>query len=318
MARVLAITLNPALDLSIGLDALLPGEVNRAVSAATQAAGKGNNVARVLAAHGHDVVVSGFLGADNDRVFEAAFTDWGVADAFVRVPGATRTNVKLAEDAGRVTDINTPGAGVGDAEAARLAAVLDKALADRPDAIVLAGSLARGLTPARWQTALAPLARTDVPLWLDASGAALEAGLMLAPTLVKPNQAELAGCVGRALHDEAALIAAADELCERGAGAVAVSRGAAGVVWRTANALWAASAPSVAVTSTVAAGDTLLAGLLHGRLSGWRDPDTLAFAVALSAEAVMHVGVGRSDAPAFAGLHRAVRVTAADTPAVVR
>lgn len=317
MARILAITPNPALDLSVALTRLVPGAVNRAGRSRTSAAGKGNNVARVLAAHGHEVTVTGFLGADNAAVFEAAFADWGVADRFVRVPGETRTNAKLAEADGRVTDVNAPGAAVNADDAARLADVLARMALDPPDAMLLAGSLPPGLTGAMLHAALEPLMTAGVPLWLDASGAALEAGLALAPALIKPNEAELAACVGHELAGEAELIAAGAALQRRGVAEVAISRGAAGVLWLTGADVLAARAPAVAVEDTVGAGDTLVAGLLHGRLSGWADADTLAFAVALSAEAVTRVGVGRSDTAVFPTLRAAVTVQAAAVGAPV-
>ena len=97
MARVLCITLNPALDLAFSLDQLTPGAVNRHHSAQLEAAGKGVNVARVLAGLGHDVTVSGFLGADNDAPFALAFQHATLHDDFLRVAGETRINAKLAE-----------------------------------------------------------------------------------------------------------------------------------------------------------------------------------------------------------------------------
>lgn len=75
----------------------------------TQAAGKGLNVAQVLADLGHRLTVSGFLGEDNQPPFTAMFQRRGFADAFVRVPGETRSNIKLAERGGRVSDLNGPG-----------------------------------------------------------------------------------------------------------------------------------------------------------------------------------------------------------------
>lgn len=93
MARILTLTLNPALDLSVRLDAIRPGEVNRTESTRLDAAGKGINVARVLAGLGHDVTVSGLLGADNETAFVRAFTECGLHDAVLRVPGETRINV---------------------------------------------------------------------------------------------------------------------------------------------------------------------------------------------------------------------------------
>jgi 1-phosphofructokinase len=97
MAKILTLTLNPALDLTVELAQLAPGQVNRSDEMHTHAAGKGVNVAQVLADLGHQLTVSGFLGEDNLQAFETLFAKRGFVDAFVRVPGETRSNIKLAE-----------------------------------------------------------------------------------------------------------------------------------------------------------------------------------------------------------------------------
>ena len=190
-------------------------------------------------------------------------------------------------------------------------------VADPPAAIVLAGSLPPALSAALLHEALAPLLRADVPLWLDASDDALTAGLALPASLVKPNVDELAACVGRPLADATELVGAGRELQARGVAEVAISRGADGVLWLTGDETLAATAPAVTVENTVCAGDTLVAGLMHGRLSGWADTETLAFAVALSADAVTRIGVGQSDTPVFERLRGAVAVHAVDIDASV-
>lgn len=87
MAKILTLTLNPALDLTVQLTRLEPGEVNRSDDMHTHAAGKGVNVAQVLADLGHQLTVSGFLGEDNPQAFETLFARRGFVDAFIRVPG---------------------------------------------------------------------------------------------------------------------------------------------------------------------------------------------------------------------------------------
>ena len=67
MARVLTVTLNPALDLTVQLPSLRLGEVNRSDSLQVHAAGKGLNVAQVLADLGHQLTVTGFLGEGNPQ-----------------------------------------------------------------------------------------------------------------------------------------------------------------------------------------------------------------------------------------------------------
>lgn len=315
MARVLAITLNPALDCSIALDRLVPGTVHRVSAAMTTPAGKGHNVARVLAAHRHDVTVAGFLGADNAAVFETAFAQWGVNDACVRIAGETRTNIKLAEAAGRVTDFNAVGPTVAPDDWNRLMAGLDRLAATRFDAVVIAGSLPPGVDARRIHELIECLRNTHGPVWIDVSGEALAAAVQAVPAAIKPNDHELAEWAGRPLADEHALTAAAQAIRQAGVPDVVVSRGAAGVLWFGTESALAAEAPAVSVVSTVCAGDTLVAGLLHGRLSGWTDRDTLAFATALAADAVTRIGVGRSDTPTFESLKAAVAIRALVDPA---
>ncbi|REC95501.1 1-phosphofructokinase [Kushneria indalinina] len=307
MSRVLTLTLNPALDLSIRLTALSPGSVNRSQESSLTPAGKGNNVACVLARHDHQVVAGGFLGRDNQAPFERAFLEWGVEDRFVRVAGETRVNAKLTEADGRVTDINGPGALVDKAAMARLLDDIE-AGAEDIDAVVISGSLPPGVTPDWLAALIGRLGTQGLPVWLDSSGGALVHGARARPTLIKPNEHELAECVGRPLADEAALLTAARELQRGGIDNVLLSLGADGVVWLFDGGALRARPPRVEIVSTVCAGDTLLAGVLHGVLEGWPREQTLRFATALSADAVRRIGVGRSDVEDFTALCEAVSI----------
>ena len=60
---------------------------------------------------------------------------------------------------------------------------------------------------------------------VDAQGTALLEALRAKPGLVKPNRSELAATLGRELKDEAAVMSAMRELCERGAQRVVVTAG---------------------------------------------------------------------------------------------
>ncbi|XKE44704.1 1-phosphofructokinase [Halomonas organivorans] len=311
MARLLTLTLNPALDLSIALDRLAPGAVNRTRETHLEAAGKGVNVARVLVALGHQVCVSGLLGADNDGPFLRAFEALGVEDAFLRVPGETRINAKLAEADGRVTDINGPGL-VIDADAwGRLLTWLDALAGDprrRPEAVVIAGSLPPGVTPEALAELITRLRAADLPVWVDTSGAALEAAIAARPTALKPNEHELAAWAGTALDTAAARLEAARALHAAGIEEALLSAGPEGVLWVSRRGTWQARPPRLAVASTVGAGDTLLAAMLHGVLSDQAPDDILRRATALSAEAVRHVGVGDAHADDFPRLQQQTRV----------
>lgn len=311
MASIMVLSLNPALDLSVGLERLSPGEVNRTRETHLEAAGKGVNVARVLVALGHEVTVSGFLGVDNDGAFRRAFETLGIEDAFLRVPGETRTNVKLAEDDGRVTDINGPGV-VIDADAwQRLIDGLARRLEasfPRLGAVVIAGSLPPGVTPAMLAELVALGHEAGLPVWVDTSGPALDTAITAGATAVKPNEHELAAWVGRASLDDGARRVAVQRLRDAGVEEAVVSAGAEGVLWLGRRGAWEAMPPRVEAVNTVGAGDTLIAALLHGVLEGASPDAALRLATALSAEAVRHVGVGRPDAGDFSELQRQTRV----------
>ncbi|MCQ4254357.1 1-phosphofructokinase [Stutzerimonas stutzeri] len=305
MARVLTVTLNPALDLTVQLPFLRLGEVNRSESLQVHAAGKGLNVAQVLADLGHQLTVTGFLGESNPQAFEQLFAARGFTDEFVRVAGETRSNLKLAETDGRVTDINGPGLAVTEAQCDELLARLQR-LAPAHDLVVVAGSLPRGIDSQWFVQLLNSLKALGVRVALDTSGVALRDGLATRPWLIKPNEEELAEARGVDLTGSSALLAEARRLQGEGIEHVVVSQGADGVSWFSPGAALHAQPPKVQVISTVGAGDSLLAGMLHGLLVGWPAERTLAHATAIAAQAVGQVGFGITDTAQLAELQAAV------------
>lgn len=307
MAKILTLTLNPALDITISLDRLRPGAVNRSQAQHSHAAGKGLNVAQVLADLGHSVTVGGFLGLDNLAPFEALIAWRGFADCFVRVPGETRSNIKLVEADGQVTDINGPGPQVD--EAARDALLQRLAqLAPGHDAVVVAGSLPRGISPEWLRELLLMLKSQGLKVALDSSGEALRAGLEAAPWLVKPNTEELGEVLGQPVLDAAGQRAAAQRLLASGVEHVVVSQGEQGVTWFAAGLALHAQPSKVRIASTVGAGDSLVAGMVHGLLQTEAPAATLRRATAIAAQAVTQVGFGIHDREQLARLEATVHL----------
>ena len=307
MARILTLTLNPALDLTVELSVLTAGQVNRSDEMHTHAAGKGVNVAQVLADLGHQLTVSGFLGEDNLQAFETLFAKRGFVDAFIRVPGETRSNIKIAERDGRITDINGPGPMV---DAAAQQALFDLLVQIAPghDAVVVAGSLPRGVTAQWLRELIERLNQLGLKVALDTSGEALRAALQARPWLIKPNTEELADALGCEVVSRAAEVQAAAQLHAQGIEHVVISHGADGVNWFSVGSALHASPPKVSVASTVGAGDSLLAGMLHGLLSADTPEQTLRTATAIAALAVTQIGFGINDVAQLALLEQGVRV----------
>ena len=289
--KIATITLNPALDLTARLSALEPGEVNLVEQASLRAAGKGINVAMVLKDLGCDVTVTGWLGEGNQSAFVELFERKGLQDAFVRVHGETRINVKIAETSGRVTDLNLPGLTVDQKARESLLATLDKLCLDH-DWFVLAGSLPKGVEPEFTRELIVRLKASGKKVIFDCSGAALRAGLEAGPTLVKPNREELGQWAGRAIETDADQADCAARLRAQGVEQVVISDGSRGLLWFSKEGTLRAVPPRMQVVSTVGAGDSLVAGLVYGLAQGLTKEETVRLATAASALAVSQVAVG--------------------------
>ncbi|ALP41105.1 1-phosphofructokinase [Aeromonas schubertii] len=306
--KIATITLNPALDLTARLDELCVGEVNLATQASLRPAGKGINVAMVLKDLGGEVTVTGWLGAGNQIPFAELFGQKGLTDAFVRVPGETRINVKIAEDCGRVTDLNLPGLQIGEEARQALLVTLDRLCLDH-HWFVLAGSLPKGIEPEFASDLIVRLKARGKQVIFDSSGAALRAGLGGLPTLVKPNREELGQWAGHPIESDQEQQACANTLLAQGVGHVVVSDGSRGLLWFGREGVLRAAPPRMEVVSTVGAGDSLVAGLVYGLASGLPREETIRLATAASALAVSQVAVGFDGREQLAPLMERVVVT---------
>ncbi|MGL5031217.1 MAG: 1-phosphofructokinase [Aeromonas sp.] len=309
--NIVTLTLNPALDLTTRLEAMRLGEVNLVSEANLRAAGKGINVAMVLKDLGCDVALTGWLGRDNQQSFVSLFEERALADHFVRVAGSTRINVKISEQSGQVTDLNLPGLTIDEGEVRALEQVIDK-LAPSAQWFVLAGSLPKGVAPDYCAALIGLLKAKGKQVIFDCSGAALSAGIKAAPTLVKPNLDELSQWAGRPITSLKEQAACARALQASGIAHVVVSNGGEGLVWFTPDAIWQAIPPRMQVASTVGAGDSLVAGLVHGLSLGWTPEQTLRVATAVSALAVSQIAVGFSDMATLTPLCEQVQVQRLD------
>ena len=289
---ILAVCLNLALDVTYRVAALRLHETNRVDAVAARAGGKGVNVARVLAALGHDVMVTGLAGGLVGEEVRADLRAAGLADATMPIAGDTRrTVVAVDEEGGEPTGLYEPGPEVSAAEWDAFVAGF-VALSVEAGAVALSGSLPRGL-PA---DAYATLIRASrAPVLLDASGDALRHGIAAAPAIAKPNRDELA-----ALTDEPDLAAAAQRVRADGPDVVVISAGADGLVAAAADGIHRAAPPEVVTGNPTGAGDAAAAALVAGLVAGTPWPERLADAAALSAAAVHAPVAGSFDADAYA------------------
>lgn len=298
---ITTLTLNPAIDRTVTIPGFTAGAVNRVEGTSDRPGGKGVNVAAALAEHGHAVSALGFLGRDNEAAFTAFFTERGIKDRCLRLPGATRVGIKIIDPVrNETTDINFPGLVPAPADLAALRAQIAQLSGGW---CVLAGSLPPGVPSSIYREFIDTLKARGVRTVLDSSGEALRQALKAGPDFIKPNAHELEALLGRALPAEADVIAAACELVAGGVGLVVVSRGADGACFVTADEVVTARPPSVTVRSTVGAGDAMVAGVVAARLRGLSLADTARLATAFSLSALTRAGDGlnlQAETDAFA------------------
>ena len=305
---ILTVTLNAALDLTYRVPALRPHTAHRVTDVAERPGGKGLNVARVLAALGHEVTVTGFTGGDTGRLIRERLT--GVVDAFVPVCGSSRRTVAVVDArTGDTTQLNEPGPLITPAEWSAFLAAYGELVAGA-EAVALCGSLPPGV-PVGAYAGLVRTARTaGVPVLLDTSGEPLRRGVAARPDIVKPNADELAELTGS--HEP---LRASQDARRRGARAVVASLGSEGLVAATEVGRWRATPPARLHGNPTGAGDSVSAGLLSALVQGLPWPARLSRAVALSAATVLSPTAGDFDRAAYEDLTNRVTVTGEATAA---
>ncbi len=316
MSSVITVTLNPAIDLTVIVPGLTVGEVHRAQSAERNAGGKGVNVAGCLADWDVPVTATGILGKDNQVAFESFFAEKGIIDHFVRVPGETRTNIKLADtERHETTDVNLPGVTADEGVLAKVKVVLSGEL--KPGTlVVVAGSLPRGLgndVPAElcvW------LKAHGAKVMLDTSGAPLKAALALdagnLPDVIKPNQQELEEWAGTRFANRSELVEAAQKLQAKGIELVVVSMGSEGALFVTKDQALFGHLPPQQVVSTVGAGDAMVAGLAAGLTQNASLEDIARLSLAFAAAKLGRIGPNLPDKETVRAFAKAATLTKAD------
>ncbi|QIM63782.1 1-phosphofructokinase [Pasteurellaceae bacterium Orientalotternb1] len=306
--RIATVTLNPAFDLVGRLARIKIGEVNTVEPLGIYPAGKGINVAKVLADLGVHLSVTGFLGEQNQGDFVQAFQQNGLDDQFYRIDGKTRINVKITETEAEVTDLNFLGVEVC-TNSWRKFTALSQRWHTQFDLVAVCGSLPRGVSPEQFADWLKSLKDQDLKVVLDSSNAALTYGLKAQPWLVKPNRRELEVWAGRPLETLDDIITAAQQLRTEGIENVVVSMSEKGSLWLNCEGVLQAQPPRCEnIVSTVGAGDSMVAGLIYGFSQGWNKTDTLKFASAISALAVSQSNVGVSDREALERILESVEI----------
>ena len=285
---IISVTMNPAVDKTLELTELKVGYLNRINEQKLTAGGKGINVANDLISLGSETAVVGFVAENNIDIIQECIDDLenrGAKTDFVKVQGRNRTNVKIIEESGRLTEINEQGFEVMPDNCNEL---IEKLLsyATPDNSFVLMGSVPKGVSKAIYRQLTDVLKKKGAKVYVDADGELLKYAVEAHPNAIKPNERELLEYFGDKSVSEKTLINRAKELVNTGIGTVIVSRGARGSLFVTGEGVAKCGIIPVEVKSTVGAGDAMLAAYVHYSSQGFSKDDVIKYSVAASTYAV--------------------------------
>lgn len=281
---ILTVCCNPCIDKYLYVSNFKKSALNRVKGTLSCVGGKGINVAKAITVLGEKVHTVGFMGKNHEKLFTNELKKLGISTSFTLFSGDTRTNYKINDADGSITEMNEEGPIVEE----RLQQELLSKITDIDCSFaVLSGSLPKGV-PDTYYKSIA--SRLKVPFAIDAEKSKLIPTLTYEPEIIKPNIHELEEISETNLTTTQDIVKECRKLITMGAKRVLLSMGSDGAIYVDDTSCYIAKAPKVPVKSTVGAGDTMLASSCINILRGDTGIDILKKAVTAGTAGVMSDG----------------------------
>ena len=260
---IVTVTMNPAIDKTVDIGKFERGDLNRIKRVEIDAGGKGINVCKTIRELGGESIATGFVGGTSGTIIKQVLTDLGLKTDFVEVKGETRTNLKVVEETGEVTELNEPGPEVSKEQLNDLLNRLE-GYANPDTLFVLAGSIPAGIPTDIYRKITEQVHQKGAKVLLDADGVLFSESLKGKPDMLKPNRSELERYYQmdyRASEQE--LVSMGEKLLDQGVSMAAISLGQMGAIFLTKGKRYRCPGLRVKAHSTVGAGDALVAAMAY-------------------------------------------------------
>lgn len=287
---IITVTMNPAIDKTVDIDRLNPGGLNRIQKVEYDAGGKGINVSKTIHELGGESLAVGFLGGNAGKTIEKVLDEWNIRHDFIWVDGETRTNMKVVEQRGVVTELNEAGPVITPEQVAELLGKIGS-YTDENTLVVLAGSIPSGVDKNIYADITKLVHEKGGQVLMDADGELFKNALAATPDIIKPNRVELEEYMGvdyRMSQEE--LKSIADNFVKKGIHTVAISMGMGGALITKDEYTAKCPALHVKAHSTVGAGDAMVAALAYAWDKKYEKEDLVRLCMATSAGAVTTIG----------------------------
>ncbi|MBL7807944.1 MAG: 1-phosphofructokinase family hexose kinase [Saprospiraceae bacterium] len=289
MAKIVTLTLNPALDKSTEVDQMIPEQKLRCSPMRLDAGGGGINVSKAIRKLGGETVAVFPCGGHNGNILCDLLHHDGIVVKTVPVDGEVRENVSVRDKSTNAQyRLTMPGLELSENDADQCLAVIGSL---KPEYIVASGSLPPGLRDTYFEKVAAFAKSINARFILDTSGKALQAAADEGLYLLKPNLSELSALSGipnLEMHqvDDAAMEIIRLGKCE----IVVVSLGPQGALLVTPQGIEHIPAPTVKKQTTVGAGDSMVAGMVWALSNGKTLREVGRIGVACGSAATMNTG----------------------------
>lgn len=286
--RTVTLTVNPALDTSTEVDHVIVDRKLRCTTPTHSPGGGGINVARVLHALGDDAIALYPAGGPMGEVLTRLLAAEGVDQQLIPIEDWTRESFTArATYSNQQYQFVLPGPRLSESELSRCLEAL-AAMTPPPDYVVVSGSLPPGVPDGFYADVTRRERARGVRVIVDSTGESLRLAVAAGAYLIKPNLHELESLVGRELPLESDQEAAARMILDQGrVEVVVVSLGGGGALLATREATVRLRAQTVRVQNRVGAGDSMVAGIVHGLMGGLDLVEAVRFGIATGAAAVM-------------------------------
>jgi len=278
------VNLNPCLDWQYTVPSFKLGGTNRVSFTREDVGGKGINTAIVLKNLGETPQLVGFNFTNGGEKVTAKLDAHKIPYSFETIDGAVRVNIKLYDQTnGKMTELNQQGSHVPPLYIKNLEQQISSI---NGNFLVLSGNLISGL----FSNFYAQL----ISLWngkafLDTSGEALKKAVdsPKPPYAIKPNIAELEEAFNVKLKSRRDISNfCTNHIIAKGVSLVCVSMGAHGAMLVTNDGSYFCPAPKVEAKGVHGAGDSMLAGLIHGLNCGASGKRLLHYGIAAATASV--------------------------------
>lgn len=290
MHSIVTLTLAPALDKSTSVPNMEAEKKLRCRIPKFNPGGGGVNVSRALQRLGTSSTAIFPVGGHSGKYYCDLLETEHIHFQGVPCKQSTRENfIVLDESSGNQFRFGMPAPELSKIEyQACLKAI--KSL-PQPEYLVISGSWPNSVPLdfmeeiANWTTF------QNVKLVIDSSGDALKKAFELKTFLLKPNLGELASLTGKDWLAKDELVSLCRELMSRNLQQnIVISMGKEGAMLVTKKEYFLAVPPEVERKSTVGAGDSMVAGLLHGFAAGKPLAEILKYGIACGTAATLHPG----------------------------